>query len=75
MCENDEYEARDVNIDVSIRICDFWMGAEWLTDAYRDFSFFRTAGEVLLGHIVWKLLKMSHLNFSNFGIFHQFLSY
>ena len=27
-------------------------------------------------HIVWKLLKMSQLNFFfNFGIFHQFLSY
>ena len=26
-------------------------------------------------HIVWKLLKMSHLKFRNFGIFHQFLSY
>ena len=25
-------------------------------------------------HIVWKLLKMSHLNLFNFGIFHQFLS-
>ena len=25
-------------------------------------------------HIVWKLLKMSHFNFFNFGIFHQFLS-
>ena len=26
-------------------------------------------------HIVWKLLKMSHFIFINFGIFHQFLSY
>ena len=25
--------------------------------------------------IVWKLLKMSHFEFLNFGIFHQFLSY
>ena len=25
-----------------------------------------------LQHIIWKMLKMSHLNF---GIFHQFLSY
>ena len=24
-------------------------------------------------HIVWKLLKMSHLNFFNFCLFHQFL--
>ena len=26
-------------------------------------------------HSVWKLLKMSHLNFCDFGISHQFLSY
>ena len=29
---------------------------------------------ILQGHIVWKLLKMSHLNFWHFGLFHQFLS-
>ena len=28
-----------------------------------------------LNHSVWKLLKMSHLKFLNFGIFHQFLFY
>ena len=32
-------------------------------------------GKLNTFHIVWKLLKMSHLHFCIFGIFHQLLSY
>ena len=44
---------------------------EYRFEFHRDIIFARI-GEFQNHHIVWKLLKMSRLNF---GIFHQFLSY
>ena len=38
-------------------------------------EFFPFFSPFLRMHNVWKLLKMSHLNFWHFSIFHQFLSY